>query len=265
MNIIEAPSAEMKVCFSVVTVVLNDVDGLKKTKDSLIRQSYKSFEWIVRDGGSTDDMAAFLESLSDGVKWASQTDQGIYDAMNQGVFMCSGDYVVFMNAGDIFYDSEALAKVAEALSVGNQVADILFGGAMLSFPGSGRMVYRPPRLAEDSLWHGLPANHQATFYRKTLLDKTPYDLQYSLCGDYYLAATLMQKGAHAIYLDTPLATFEVGGQSYKKLGQLFVEPYCIQRDVLASPLHYRLASVGKRFVSTLGFVLLSQPIFRNKR
>lgn len=255
----------MKVCFSVITVVLNDIEGLKKTKDSLIRQSYKNFEWIVRDGGSIDGTATFLGGLSDEVKWISKTDQGIYDAMNQGVSLCSGNYVVFMNAGDTFHDSETLTKVAEALSAGGQVADVLFGGAMLSFPGSGRMAYRPPRQVENSLWHGLPANHQATYYRKALLDTTPYDLQYRLCGDYYLAATLMLKGAHAIYLDAPLATFEVGGQSYKKLGQLFVEPYRIQRDVLGSPLHYRLASVVKRFVSTLGFVLLSQPFFNNTR
>jgi putative colanic acid biosynthesis glycosyltransferase len=255
----------MKVRFSVITVVLNDVDGLKKTRDSLIQQDYKNYEWIVQDGGSIDDVATFLERLSDKVKWASQKDRGIYDAMNRGVSRCSGDYVVFMNAGDIFHNRKVLATAAAALSMGDPVADILFGGAMLSFPGSGRMVYRSPRIAEDSLWHGLPANHQATFYRKTLLDKTPYDLKYSLCGDYYLSAMLIQNGADAIYLDLPLATFEVGGQSYRKLRQLFVEPYCIQRDVLASPLYYRLASVVKRFVSTLGFILLSQPIFRNMR
>ena len=74
----------------------------------------------------------------------------------------------------------------------------------------------------------------------------------------------MRNGACAAYLDEPLAIFEVGGQSYKRLAQLFAEPYRIQRDVLCSPWYYRLASVFKRFVSTLGFVVLSQPFFRNK-
>lgn len=257
----------MPVRFSVVTVVLNDVNGLRATKESLFCQNYEHFEWIVRDGGSNDGAVSYLEGLTDRVKWVSQTDQGIYDAMNRGIIMSTGDYVVFMNAGDAFHDSGTLAKVAEVLSAGDQVADILFGGTMLIFPGSGRMVYRPPRLVENSLWHGLPANHQATFYRKTLLDSTPYDLQYRLCGDYYLAATLMRNGAHAVYLDEPLATFEVGGQSYKRRRQLFVEPYRIQRDVLGLPFYYRLASIVKRFVSTAGFILLSQPFFKsnNKR
>lgn len=249
---------------SIITVVLNDLDGLKRTHRSIFEQSDKNFEWIVRDGGSDGRTIDFLLSLGDAVKWVSEPDRGIYDAMNRGVSMSDGVYVVFMNAGDTFCDSTVLAKVDGYLSANNQIVDVLFGGAMLSFSGSGRMVYRPPRLAENSLWHGLPANHQATYYRRSLLSQTPYDLKYSLCGDYYLAATLMRSGASAAYLDKPLAIFEVGGQSYKRLMQLFVEPYRIQRDVLGSPIHYRLASALKRLVSTLGFVALSQPFLRNK-
>lgn len=254
----------MPMCISVVTVVFNDLNGLKRTKESLFSQNFRYVEWIVCDGNSKDGVVPYLESLANQVKWVSQSDQGIYDAMNHGVSMCSSDYVVFMNAGDTFHDSGSLAKAAKVLSVNNHAADILFGGATLSFPGSGRSRYRPPRSAEDSLWHGLPANHQATFYRKNLLDKTPYDLQYRLCGDYYLAAMLMRNGAKAVYLNEPLATFEVGGQSYKNRLQLFVEPYRIQRDVLGMPFYYRLGSVAKRFFSTVGFVLLSQPLFNKK-
>lgn len=249
---------------SIITVVLNDLDGLKRTHRSVFEQSHKNFEWIVRDGGSDGRTTDFLLSLGDAVKWISEPDRGIYDAMNHGVSMSEGEYVVFMNAGDAFCDSETLAKVSKHLLVENRGADVLFGGAMLSFSGGGRMVYRSPRLVESSLWHGLPANHQATYYRRSWLNQTPYDLKYSLCGDYYLAATLMRNGASAAYLDEPLAIFEVGGQSYKRLVQLFVEPYRIQRDVLGSPMYYRLASALKRFVSTVGFVALSQPFFSNK-
>lgn len=249
---------------SIITVVLNDLDGLKRTHRSVFEQSNKNFEWIVRDGGSDGRTIDFLLSLGDAVKWVSEPDRGIYDAMNRGVSMSVGEYVVFMNAGDTFCDSETLASVSSYLLAEHRGADVLFGGAMLSFSGWGRTVYRPPRLVEASLWHGLPANHQATYYRRSLLSQTPYDLKYSLCGDYYLAATLMRSGASAAYLDEPLAIFEVGGQSYKRVGQLFAEPYRIQRDVLGIPWYYRLASVLKRLVSTLGFVVLSQPFFRKR-
>jgi putative colanic acid biosynthesis glycosyltransferase len=253
------------ISMSIITVVLNDLDGLKRTHKSIIEQSHKNLEWIVCDGGSDARTTNFLKSVGDIVNWISKPDRGIYDAMNYGFSMSEGaEYIVFMNAGDTFFDSESLAKVSRYLMLESRVVDVLFGGAILSFSKSGRGIYRAPRLVENSLWHGLPANHQATYYRRSLLKKTPYNLQYSLCGDYYLAAILIRNGAYAAYLDEPLAIFEVGGQSYKNLGQLFAEPYRIQRDVLGSPWHYRLVSVLKRFLSTLGFVLLSQSFFRSK-
>ena len=116
----------MTVKFSVVTVVLNDLEGLKKTRESLIGQDYQNFEWIVWDGESTDNTLHFLQSMQDKVKWRSKKDSGIYDAMNQGVSMAGGDYVVFMNAGDVFFDKETLAKVAEVLAECDQSADILY-------------------------------------------------------------------------------------------------------------------------------------------
>jgi putative colanic acid biosynthesis glycosyltransferase len=249
---------------SIITVVLNDLAGLKQTHRSIMEQSHKNFEWIVRDGGSDARTTDFLKSLGDFVTWISEPDRGIYDAMNYGYSMSKGDYIVFMNAGDTFSDNGSLSKVSRYLMLESRVIDVLFGGAILNFSKSGRVVYRAPRLAENSLWHGLPANHQATYYRRSLLSKTPYNLGYSLCGDYYLAVTLIRNGACAAYLYEPLAIFEVGGQSYKNLGQLFAEPYRIQRDVLGSPWHYRLASILKRLVSTLGFMFLSQSFFRRK-
>ena len=136
---------------SIITVVLNDLEGLKRTHRSVFEQSNKSFEWIVRDGGSDGRTIDFLLSLGEAVKWISEPDRGIYDAMNRGVSMSAGEYVVFMNAGDTFCDSTSLSKVDGYLSANNQIADVLFGGAMLSFSGGGRMVYRPPRLVEKSL------------------------------------------------------------------------------------------------------------------
>ena len=182
--------------------------------------------------------------------------------MNYGVSLSNGKYVVFMNAGDTFYSDVTLAKVLKILSSSNQIPDILFGGAVLNFGVSGRKIYRPPRLAETYLWHGLPANHQATFYKKTLLNKTPYDLQFRLCGDYYLAAILLKNGAYAVYLNESLAIFMVGGESYKNLKRLFLEPYLIQRDVLCLPFLYRLLSAIRRLISTAGFIFFSQSILK---
>lgn len=98
-----------------------------------------------------------------------------------------------------------------------------------------------------------------------MLGVHPYDLQYSICGDYYLAAKFFREGARAVYLDAALAKFEVGGLSYKTKRQLFAEPYRIQRDVLGLPLYSRLASVGKRLISVAGVVVLSQPFIGTRK
>ena len=249
----------------VVTVVLNDEQGLVRTWHSLESQSFIHWRWIVRDGGSRGKTVDFLKSLGSRVHWVSEPDRGIYDAMNRGVGMCEGDYVIFMNAGDTFFHNNSLAMVAERVSdVESSVPDILFGGAMFHFP-SGSEVYRPPKRVEKYLWHGLPANHQATLYRRIFLGENPYDLQYSLCGDYYIDAKLCRKGATVSYLDMPIARFEIGGTSYNKRRQLFVEAFRIQRDVLGVPLLLRIVSACKRMVAMAGHFVLSQPFLQKRK
>ena len=250
---------------SIITVVLNDLEGLKKTRGSIVCQDYSGFEWIVCDGGSDHPTVDYLTSLGDAVTWISEPDGGIYDAMNRGVKMSSGDYVVFMNAGDVFYNDTVLSSVVSVISNGQDEVDILFGGAMLSFVDTRQVYFRPPRLVEKSLWHGLPANHQATYYRRSLLVNNPYDLRYELCGDYYLVARLISQKASPVYIDSPLSVFEVGGNSYRMLKKLFSEPYLIQRDVLGESLLWRTVSFLKRAFSTLGFVVLSNLNFGLKK
>jgi len=253
------------VLIDVVTVVLNDEQGLFRTWHSLESQSFINWRWIVRDGGSRGKTVDFLKSLGSRVHWVSEPDGGIYDAMNRGVGMCKGDYVIFMNAGDTFFHTNNLAMVAAmVVKVEPSVPDILFGGAMFHFP-NGREVYRPPKRVESYLWHGLPANHQATLYRRAFLGENPYDLQYSLCGDYYLAAKLCRKGAAVAYLDMPIARFAIGGTSYNKRRQLFVEAYRIQRDVLGVPLLQRIVSACKRLAAMAGLFVLSQPILQKPK
>jgi putative colanic acid biosynthesis glycosyltransferase len=251
------------ISFSVITVVLNDLEGIKETYLSLVGQSDANYEWIVKDGGSSDGTLEFLEGLPGDFKLIGGKDFGIYDAMNQCVEDAVNDFVVFMNAGDIFYNKDVLLDVSTSILNGDQAVDILFGGAILRFPNTQNNIYRPPKRSESYIWHGLPANQQATYYRRSLLGATPYDLKYSLCGDYFLAVAFIKLGAIEKYLDKPLAIFETGGQSYKNLRKLFSQPYQIQRDLLGLPRRKRIRSFIKRLMSTVGFIIFSQKLFKN--
>lgn len=248
--------------YSLITVVFNDLAGLKETADSIARQDCPDFEWIVIDGGSTDGTPEYIAGLGARVaKWLSEKDTGIYDAMNKGIHLSSGTYTVFMNAGDAFRDRSTLQHVKDRLATRSPRPDVLFGGATLILR-NGREVYRSPRDIHAYLWHGLPAYHQATYYLSSRLKSTRYDTAYRICGDYYIVAKLYLQGIQPSYLDRSLVNFRVGDTSYRNPVPLVLEPYTIQRDILRYSLFRRSLSMAKRLFSLAAVAVLSLSLAR---
>lgn len=102
--------------FSIVTICKNDLVNLKKTIDSVQMQNFKDFEYVICDGASNDGSVEHIEQM--GVdKYVSEPDNGIYDAMNKALKLCSGGYVCFMNAGDVFYDKYVLTEIAKKIEI----------------------------------------------------------------------------------------------------------------------------------------------------
>lgn len=247
--------------FTIITVTYNDLPGLIHTAKSIANQSCHNFEWIVIDGGSVDGTLNYLLKSEHLItKWISEKDQGIYDAMNKGITLSSGKYSVFLNAGDAFLDCFALQKVYGHTHSYSSLPDVVLGGAIYILP-NGIELHKAPRDAKKYIWHGVPANHQATFYKSELLKETFYDLAYKICGDYYIAAKMYVKGVVFSYLNVPLVIFKVGGTSYKKPIRLCWESYLIKKHVLHLPLPVRIKSLGKSIISIAGSILLSQPYF----
>jgi putative colanic acid biosynthesis glycosyltransferase len=243
--------------FSIITVVYNDITGLALTKASVFLQTFPDFEWIVIDGGSSDGTSSYLSSLqSPFLKWISESDRGIYDAMNKGILLAQGEYLVFLNAGDIFPSLNTLALVSDEIDKHGK-PDVLFGGAALVF-ANGKSIVRSPRKIESYIWHGLPANHQGTYYKRNALGDLLYDPTYKICGDYYIIAKLYLKNISVAYLNQALVKFSVGGASYQNRVPLFLEPYKIQRDILKKSLPLRCVSLAKRLVATAMMILLQK-------
>ena len=114
---------------SIITVNLNNCDGLQKTIDSVVSQTFKDFEWIVIDGGSTDGSKELIEQYADHFTyWVSEPDKGIYNAMNKGIRVAKGDYLQFLNSGDYLYDRTTLEKCL--LPQNN--ADVIYGNLYLT-------------------------------------------------------------------------------------------------------------------------------------
>ncbi len=237
--------------FSIVTVVYNDAEGLLCTGESLSTQNFDGFEWIIVDGGSTDGTLDVIKQYEmQSLKWLSEKDNGIYDAMNKGISMCTGEFVVFLNAGDVFESNNTLSNVIDNIQQNCSRPDVLFCGANLSFKNR-KIIYRSTKRIENYIWHGLPANHQATFFKRSLLSSKSYSDKYILVGDYFLVADLFNKGVNCQYLDESVVRFSIGGFSHQNPLLALKEAYQIQKNVLDILLPFRILSAFKRLTSIM--------------
>jgi putative colanic acid biosynthesis glycosyltransferase len=240
--------------FSIITVVLNDPEGLSRTAASIAQQASDNYEWIIIDGGSTDDTLASVEQMAPNMPVIhSGKDDGIYDAMNKGINLSSGDYLIFMNAGDSFADGFVLEALAHCLST--NAADVLLGGTYQHI--NNCIFYRKPKYI-NWIVHGLPAFHQSTVYRADLLRKRNYNLAYSLLADYEWLANQCVDGLTVGYLNQPVSNFFVGGSSYTKIRLKFRDSYNVKHFVLKESAAWSLISsvhaIGKTlFVMTFLF------------
>jgi len=251
--------------FSVVTVVRNDRAGLARTRATLAAQRLRDFEWVVVDGASTDGTVDDLRrDATPALRWSSEPDRGIYDAMNKGTALARGRFVVYLNAGDALVGDGALAAVAECIAGCVEEPDVVFAGALFTLPNGVEIYWRP--LPFEYVSHGLPGNHQATYYRRAALPSPPYDPSYRVCGDYFLIATMSLQRPRVASLDLPAVAFYAGGVSTQRPLQLWRECLRVQREVLHQDAPARARSAARRAVNMTGVRVLSlrglEPVAR---
>lgn len=237
---------------SVITVAFRNYESVVKTWRSLRNLAGDpslNFEWIVVDGGSNDGTAEFLEKLNGeyNLRYISEKDRGIYDAMNKGIDMAQGRYAIFLNSGDIFHDDVA-QFVRQLVRVQDNA--MYMGDALLDF-GDGNKVRRTAKPGWY-IYHSLPASHQAIFFPLSGLKTYPYDLQYRVSSDYALAARLYKAGYPFKRLPGLVSEFSMGGVSTSNNLELCQDARKVQRDILRVPgvwaeLSYllRLKTTGK--------------------
>ena len=211
--------------YSVIIVTLNNADGLKRTLKSVSALRYPCLEVIVIEGASTDSTALVVEGFGNLVTiFVSEKDKGIYNAMNKGIVHATGDYTVFMNAGDCFATPDVLKLV-------NQCdADIILGGAR--YGDADRPVPEKMTLY-DILSLGI--NHQSTYYRTDLLRKYGFDESYRLIADLKSVVEPMARDkATVATVPSVLSICEGGGVSKQKWRDTLVENRRIVAEVVES-------------------------------
>lgn len=195
--------------FTIITICLNESKNIRRTCESIASQTFKDKEWIVLDGASTDDTLEILSEFDTNITHlVSEPDDGIYHAMNKGIGISRGEYIIFMNGGDVFATNEALKIVAAAPQT-----DLIYGDIFLEKVGAEKVQY-PTQIKENFLLKNM-LPHQATFFRRELFYKFGiYDTSYKIAADYELYIRLLElaKVSHH-HIAEPLAVFDRTGIS----------------------------------------------------
>lgn len=195
--------------FSIVVVSLNAGKKLLETVESILQQDYEDYEIIVKDGFSKDGS---IERLSDNshLKIYREKDVGIYDAMNQGIEKAVGDYLLFLNCGDYFYEKNVLTRTAEIMK-NNPEARIYYGNLYNREIDS--LVMSNPKINAFACYRNVPC-HQTCFYQRTLLLMKGYNINYKVRADYeQFLWSFFHGNAAPVYLDITVASYEGGGYS----------------------------------------------------
>ncbi len=193
--------------FTVITCTYNAATVLQRTLDSVRAQTWGDLEHLIIDGASRDDTVAMAKAYcrecrddDDGHEIAvvSEPDRGLYDAMNKGIARATGDYIVFLNAGDTLPDTDTLETVASYVADGEPLPAVLYGDTDIVDADGHFLRHRrlspPDRLTWRSFRHGMLVCHQAFYARTDIARDTPYDLHYRYSADVDWCIRIMREG-----------------------------------------------------------------------
>ena len=221
------------ITFSIVTITYNADNVLGKTVDSVFSQTYPHVEHVIIDGASTDDtlqvaqdymQRSYAASNGHEIRIVSEPDNGLYDAMNKGLRQVSGDYVLFLNAGDFFPDSEVLSNIARNVGlegVSREKLPVVLYGNTDIVDNDGRFLRHrrlqpPANLSWRSFRHGMLVCHQAFYARLDIAKTVPYDCGYRFYADVDWCIRIM-KEAEIRHL--PLLNLHLVVANYTEEGQ----------------------------------------------
>jgi glycosyltransferase involved in cell wall biosynthesis len=200
---------------TVITIVYNNVKDIERSMLSVLNQSYANIEYVVIDGGSTDGTKSIIERYKNRLTtYISEPDKGIYDAMNKGLALAKGDYVLFMNSGDEIYEQDTVSKVFSTAVD----ADIYYGETEMYNEQWQSLGQRRHQTPESFNWrsfkYGMSISHQAVYVKRILAE--PYDLTYKYSADIDWIIKVAKKSGKIVNTRQYVAKYLVGGVSKQK-------------------------------------------------
>ena len=206
---------------SIITINYNNASGLRKTLESVGAQTCQELEHVIVDGGSTDGSRELIEQYADTakypIKWVSEPDAGIYNAMNKGIRMATSEYIEILNSADWLYDDKVVEKMLQALEE-KQYPDIMYGNMIKLYPNGNRVdtcgsnLYTPKSFL---YFYKGTLNHNCAYIRRSLFDKYGlYDEQMKICSDWKWYVDAIALGdVVPMYVNINVTYFDMNGVS----------------------------------------------------
>ena len=197
--------------YTIITINYNNGKELRRTIESVINQTFRDVEYIIIDGGSTDESVEIISQYAEHIDfWVSERDHGVYNAMNKGLKHAHGEYVNFMNSGDSFYSPHVLEEIDRQKGD----ADILFGNVCNSVSGQ---IYGGIPAGSEVTFLTLKKEilcHQGTFYRRAIFERHPYDESLKLIADWKVnVQAIIFDNCKVKVVDTIVANYDLTGMS----------------------------------------------------
>ncbi len=190
---------------TIITVTYNAEKILEETILSVLSQTYNNIEYIIIDGGSTDNTINIIKKYSDQLTyWISESDKGIYDAMNKGIRIATGEWTNFMNAGDSFYSRQTIEECVRFISHNSDV-DVFYGNTIAIYK-NGKHLLVPKEISllkEQTVFC-----HQSSFVKTSLLSQYEFNIKYKILADYNLFRFLYFNKYQFKYIDLPISNYE---------------------------------------------------------
>lgn len=208
---------ESKPLISIITIVYNSEALIERTINNVLSQSYPNIEFIIIDGGSNDETINIVKKHEKNIAfWQSEPDKGLYDAMNKGLGKASGDYVWFINSGDLIYSENTVSEIFKNM---DELPDILYGETNIvdeNYQEIGkRRLKAPEQLSWRSFRNGMMVCHQSILIKRDIAEK--YDIKYKRSADYDWVLKALRKTDKIKNTKQTLSKFLDGGVSKKTI------------------------------------------------
>lgn len=248
---------------TIITVSFNAISTIEETILSVINQTYKNIEYIIIDGGSTDGTLDIIKKYESKIaKWISEPDKGIYDAMNKGIQLATGDWINFMNCGDSFYNIDTIKNVVNKLSTIDNF-DVVYGNSVIN-SGTTKYMVIPEKL--ECITNHLPFCHQCVFVKTFLAKEYPFNLNYRFVADYNFFYQIYHTNHKFRYFNIPISYYQTeDGYTASNMYLCYKETHKINNKniSLKEKINYKLRSRLLNILPLFIIKAIRKSIYRN--